>query len=57
MGMFKEANERLYKDVYVCMKTKRKIRIPINKFLSGKFNVRKGISKQLRAVKKKDKKT
>lgn len=56
MGTFKEAEARLYKDMYVCQRTGRKMRLPINKFLTGKFSVRKGMSKYLRPVRKRSKK-
>lgn len=56
MGTFKEAEARLFKDMYVCQRTGKRIRLPINKFLNGKFSVRKGMSKYLRPVRKKSKK-
>ena len=56
MATFKEANARLFKNIYVCRKTERKIRIPIQKVLSGKYSVRKGMSKKLRPVRKVSKK-
>lgn len=55
MATFPEAEARLYKNVYICLKTKRKVRLPIGKFLSGKFSTRKGLSKQLRPVRKRSK--
>lgn len=55
MATFPEAEARLYKNVYICSKTKRKVRLPIGKFLTGKFSTRKGLSKQLRPVRKKSK--
>ena len=56
MGTFKEAEARLFKDIYVDKKKEQKIRLPINKFLSGKFSVRKGMSKSLRPIRKVSKK-
>ncbi|MFP4402618.1 MAG: hypothetical protein ACLFPL_05325 [Candidatus Nanoarchaeia archaeon] len=56
MGTFKEAEARIQKDIYVCQRTGKKIRLPINKFLTGKFSVRKGMSKYLRPMRKKSKK-
>lgn len=55
MATFPEAEARLFKNVYICLKTKRKVRLPIGKFLSGKFSTRKGLSKQLRPIRKKSK--
>ena len=56
MGTFKEAEARLFKDIYVCQRTGKKMRLPINKFLSGKYSVRKGMSIYLRPVRKRSKK-
>lgn len=56
MGTFKEAEARLFNDVYVCQRTGKKMRLPINKFLTGKYSVRKGMSKYLRPVRRNSKK-
>ena len=56
MAQFKEANERLFKNLYICMKTNSKVRMPIGKFLNKKFSLKRGVSKQLRPVKLKSKK-
>ena len=56
MATFPEAESRLYNNIYVCQKTGKKIRLPIGKFLSGKYSVRKGMSKQLRPIRKRCKK-
>ena len=56
MGTFDEARARLHNNVYVCQRTGKKIRMPISKFLSGKYSVRKGMSKYLRPIRMKSKK-
>jgi hypothetical protein len=56
MATFPEAESRLHKNMYICRKTNRKIRLPINKVLAGKFSVRKGMSKRIRPVRKISKK-
>lgn len=56
MGTFDEAEARLFNDMYVCQRTGKKIRMPISKFLSGKYSVRKGMSKYLRPVRRRSKK-
>lgn len=48
MATFKEAHARLFQNVYVCHKTKRKVRMARSKILTGKFSTRRGISKSLR---------
>lgn len=48
MATFPEAHARLFKNVYVCHKTKKKVRLARSKILTGKFSTRKGVSKSLR---------
>ncbi len=52
MATFPEAEARLLKNVYVCKKTGKKMKLPINKILSGKFSTRKGMSKHMRTKRK-----
>ncbi len=56
MAMFKEAQARLYKNVYICRKCESKFRVAINKVLAGKAYCRKCKSKKIRPVRLKGKK-
>ena len=56
MGTFKEAEARLFNNVYVDKKKEKKIRLPVGKVLSKKYSVRKGMSKNLRPKRKISKK-
>ena len=56
MGTFPEAENRLYKNIYVCRICESKTRIPINKILAGKGVCRSCGSKKLRPVRKRSKK-
>jgi ribosomal protein L40E len=56
MAVFEEAEARLYKNVYVCRKCKRKSRFPIGKILAGKGVCLRCSSKHLRPVRKISKK-
>ncbi|MFW5704695.1 MAG: hypothetical protein ACOCXG_02525 [Nanoarchaeota archaeon] len=56
MATFPEAENRLYKDVYVCRRCESKFKVPINKVLAGKAVCRNCDSKQVRIVRKKSKK-
>ncbi len=56
MGTFKEAEARLYEDIYVCKKCESKVRVPISKFLAGKAVCRKCGHKGLRPVRRISKK-
>jgi len=53
MAKFPEAENRLFKNIFVCRVCKSKIRAPIMKVLAGRVNCRKCSSKQLRVVRKK----
>ena len=53
MGKFPEADNRLFKNVFVCRRCKSKIRAPILKVLAGKVSCRKCAAKTLRVKKKK----
>ncbi len=52
MAKFKEATNRLFKDVFVCKKCKSKIRTSVLKVLLKKASCRKCKSKALRPIKK-----
>lgn len=52
MAQFKEAEARLFKDIYVCRKCENKIRAARNKVLNGKAYCRKCLSKAVRPVRK-----
>ncbi|MBI1970346.1 50S ribosomal protein L40e [Candidatus Woesearchaeota archaeon] len=53
MVKFPEANARLFKNIFVCRRCKRKTRIPNRKVLSGKASCRKCSGRALRPVRKK----
>ena len=53
MVKFEEAENRMFKNIFVCKKCKSKIRAPNLKVFAGKINCRKCGSKALRTVKKK----
>jgi len=53
MVTFPEAQERLYKNIFVCRKCKSKIRAPTIKVIKGIINCRKCKSKALRPIRKK----
>jgi len=52
MAKFKEATERLHKNVFVCKKCKTKQRTNMQKILQGKITCKKCGSKAFRAIKK-----
>ena len=56
MAQFPEADNRLFKDVYVCRKCERKTKIAIGKVLAGKAVCRACKSKQVRPIRKISKK-
>lgn len=53
MAKIAEAEARLFKNIFVCRKCKRKIRAPIMKVLRGKISCRKCSAKTLRTKRKK----
>jgi len=53
MVKFPEAQERLYKNVFVCRKCKSKLRTDPAKVRKGKVSCRKCTSKALRPVRRK----
>ncbi len=53
MVKFEEAEARLFKNIFVCKKCKRKMRAPSLKVSAGKINCRTCSSKALRTVRKK----
>mgnify|MGYP001442596736 CR=1 FL=1 len=53
MAKFKEAQARMYKNIFVCKVCKAKIRTPNMKVIQGKVKCRKCKSKALRPVRKK----
>ncbi len=53
MAKFKEADARMFKNMFVCRKCKSKIRASYMKILAGKVKCRKCKSSALRAVRKK----
>ncbi len=53
MAKIPEAENRLFKNIYVCRKCKRKLRAPTMKVLKGKVHCRKCLSKNLRVKRKK----
>jgi hypothetical protein len=52
MATFKEAEARLFENMYVDKKKEQKIRLQIGKVLAGKASVRKGMSKRVRLKRK-----
>lgn len=56
MGVFAEAEARLYRNVYICRKCERKTRVPIGKVLSGGAYCTRCKCKDMRSVRKKNKK-
>jgi len=56
MGVFAEAEARLFESIYVCRKCESKVRVPIAKILAGKGVCRKCSSTHLRAIRKRSKK-
>ncbi len=54
MAKFEEADKRLFKNIFICRKTKRKIRANPLKVQAGKITGRgKGATKKLRPKRKK----
>lgn len=53
MARFVEAENRLFKNTFVCRKCKKKVRSPIMKVLAGKVSCRKCGCHDLRVIKKK----
>jgi DNA-directed RNA polymerase subunit RPC12/RpoP len=53
MAKFEEAENRLYKNVFVCKRCKSKIKAPNLQVIAGKIKCRKCNSKSLRKVRKK----
>ena len=53
MAKIPEAENRLFKNVFVCRRCKTKIRAPTLKVISGKVRCRKCGSRALRPVRKK----
>ena len=53
MAKFEEAEERLFRNVFVCKKCKTKVRAPAMLIAQNKVKCRKCNSKALRAIKKK----
>ena len=53
MVKFKEAQARLYKNMFVCKVCKTKVRAPNMKVIQGKVKCRKCNSRKLRPVRKK----
>lgn len=53
MAKFIEAENRIFKNMFVCRRCKSKIRSPIMKVLAGKVACRKCGSHELRVIKKK----
>ncbi len=53
MVKFKEAEARHFKNMFVCLRCKSKVRAPTLKVLAGKIRCRKCNSKDLRPVRKK----
>jgi len=56
MASFPEAEARLFANVYICKKCKRKSRFPIGKVLAGKGSCLRCKSKHIRGVRKISKK-
>jgi len=50
MVVFPEAQARLFKNIYVCRKCERKVRVPIGKVLVGKGVCRKCGFKTIRPI-------
>ena len=53
MAKIPEAEERLFKNVFVCRRCNTKVRAPTLKVLAGKVKCRKCGSRALRPIKKK----
>ncbi len=53
MAKIPEAEERLFKNVFVCRRCNTKIRAPTLKVIAGKVRCRKCGSRALRPIKKK----
>jgi len=53
MAKFKEAEARMFRNIFVCRKCKSKIRSSMMKVLAGKVSCRKCGSKALRPIRKK----
>jgi len=53
MAKFKEAEARMFRNIYVCKKCKTKVRANPMKVLAGKVSCRRCKSKALRAIRKK----
>lgn len=56
MATFKEAEARLYKNMYVCRKCEAKFRTTVGKVLAGKAVCRECCSKMVRPVRMRSKK-
>ncbi len=56
MAVFKEAEARLYKNVYVCKDCERKFRTTVGKVLAGKASCRFCSSNKIRPVRMRSKK-
>ncbi|MCA9486547.1 50S ribosomal protein L40e [Candidatus Woesearchaeota archaeon] len=56
MGVFPEAEARLFKDVYICRKCEHRTKVPIGRVLAGKATCRNCGSEFLRPVRKRAKK-
>lgn len=53
MVKFPEANQRLFRNIFVCRKCKSRIRSPNMKVIAGEVKCRKCKSRALRPVRKK----
>jgi ribosomal protein L40E len=53
MAKVEAAEHRLFKNIFICRKCKRKVRAPIMKVLRGKVTCRKCTSSALRPKRKK----
>ncbi len=56
MAVFKEAEARLFKNVYVCRKCESKFRTTMGRVLAGKAVCRECSSRQVRPVRMRSKK-
>jgi len=53
MAKFKEAEARMFRNIFVCRRCKSKVRSSMMKILAGKVRCRKCRSKALRPVRRK----
>lgn len=53
MGKFAEADNRMFKNIFVCRRCKSKMKAPILKVLAGKVSCRQCSTKKLRVKRKK----